>query len=108
MTLQKMLLIIYVVVSAFYLNACRCPCNKMESGTIKGFITVIGNEPFTNLALKTKDGKFYILKSSKELNAELNKQQGSYYLIHYGEKRTEENNDVLIVEKAIPIKNNSN
>lgn len=102
-----MLLMVFVVVSALYLTACRCGACKTEENAIKGFITVIGNEPFTKLALKTDDGKFYVLKCSKELNAELNMRQGSYYIIQYGSKLSEENNEVLVVEKAIPIKNES-
>lgn len=107
MTLLKKFLLLSVFLSAFVLNACSCGCGKAEENSIKGFITVIGNEPFTKLAIKADDGKYYVLLSSKELNSELNKKQGSYYLIQYGEKRTEENNEVLIVEKAIPIKNDS-
>jgi len=108
MTFRKIFLIVFISLTALILNACSCGCGKLEENTIKGFITVIGNEPFTKLAIQSDDGKFYVLKSGKELNAELNKKQGSYYLIHYGDKRTEENNEVLIVEKAIPIKKDSN
>lgn len=107
MTLRKMLLVVFVSLTALVLNACGCGCGKSEENTLKGFISVIGNDPFTKLALKTDEGKFIILKSSKEMNEELNKKQGSYYLIHYSQKITEENNDVVIVEKAIPIKNDS-
>ncbi len=107
MTLRKMILVFIISITALINNACSCCCGKSEENTIKGFISVIGNDPFTKLAIKTDEGKFIILKSSKEMNEELNKKQGSYYLIHFSKKITDENNDVVIVEKAIPIKNDS-
>ncbi len=107
MGFRKALVVLLFLLIALYSAGCNCGCGKTEENTMKGFITVIGNEPFTKLAVKTDDGKFYVLKGSKELNAELNKKQGSYYLIQYGDKRTEDGNEVLVVEKAIPIKNES-
>lgn len=105
MGFRKAIVVIILLIGSLYVSACSCGCGKTEDNVKKGFVTVIGNEPFTKLAIKTDDGKFYVLKSSKELSAELSKKQGSYYLIQYGELRTEDDNEVLIVEKAIPIKN---
>lgn len=107
MGIRKAIITILLFAGTLYLSACNCGCGKTEDNVKKGFITVIGNEPFTKLAIKTDDGKFYVLKSSKELQSELWKKQGSFYLIQYGELRTEDDNEVLIVEKAIPIKNES-
>lgn len=107
MGIRKAIITILLFAGTLYLSACSCGCGKTEDNVKKGFITVIGNEPFTKLAIKTDDGKFYVLKSSKELQSELWEKQGSFYLIQYGEMRTEDDNEVLIVEKAIPIKNES-
>lgn len=97
------LFIFAVMVTSFY-SCCNCGKNLDDSNTVKGVITVVGNEPFTRLAIQTDDDKTYILKCSKELRDELWKHQGSYYVIQYGDIRKEEGMNVLIVEKVIPIK----
>lgn len=107
MGFRKAIFVILILITSLYVSACSCGFGKTENNVKKGFITVIGNEPFTKLAIKTDDGKFYVLKSSKELQSELWKKQSSLYLIQYGELRTEDDNEVLTVEKAIPIKNES-
>lgn len=107
MGFRKVLVVSILIFAALFSTGCSCGCGNTEKNTVKGFITVIGNEPFTKLTVKTNDGKFFVLKGSKELNAELNQKQGSYYLIQYGDLRTEDGNEVLVVEKAIPLKNES-
>jgi hypothetical protein len=107
MRFRTVLIISILIFAALFSTGCSCGCGNTEKNTVKGFITVIGNEPFTKLAVKTDNGKFFVLKGSKELNAELNQKQGSYYVIQYGDLRTEDGNEVLIVERAIPVKNES-
>ena len=82
---------------------CNCGKNLDETNTVKGFITVIGNEPFTRLAIRADDNKTYILQVSKELKDELWKKQGSYYYIKYGDIKEVEGVSTLVVEKVIPI-----
>ena len=82
---------------------CNCGKNLDESNTVKGFITVIGNEPFTKLAIRTDDNKTYVLQVSKELKDELWKKQGNYYYVKYSDLREEEGVSTLVVEKVISI-----
>jgi hypothetical protein len=82
---------------------CNCGKNLDENNTVKGFITIIGNEPFTKLAIRTDENKTYILQVSKELKDELWKKQGSYYYIKYGDVKEVEGISTLVVEKVIPI-----
>jgi hypothetical protein len=107
MRFRTVLVVSILIFAALFSSGCSCGCGKTEPNTVKGFITVIGNEPFTKIAVKTDEGKFFVLKGSKELNAELNQKQGSYYVIQYVDLKTEDGNEVLIVEKAIPLKNES-
>ena len=104
MIYRKILFLIAFLIGSIYLAAC-CSCGKAASkeNTIQGYITVVGNEPFTKLAIMGDDGKTYILKCSKELEKELWKKQGNFYLIQYGDSREEEGNTVYIVEKVVPI-----
>lgn len=98
--------VILVIVLFVLTEACSCNCGQSsdEGNTLKGYITVIGNEPFTKLALRTDDDKTYTLQVSKELKDELWKKQGSYYYIRYGDIREEAGFSTVVVEKAIPIK----
>jgi hypothetical protein len=91
---------------AAFAIGCSCNCGKNSDGdnSLKGYITVIGNEPFTKLALMTGEGKSFVLKCSKELQSELKMNQGNFYLVQYGAMQTEEGNEVITVEKIIPIK----
>ena len=51
--------------------------------TLIGFITVVGNDPFTKLALRTDNEEIYILKCDKITEAELWKMQGTKVVIYY-------------------------
>ncbi len=82
---------------------CNCGKNLDENYTVKGIITVIGNEPFTKLAVRTDDNKIYVLQISKELKDELWKKQGNYYYVKFSDLREEEGVSTLVVEKVIPI-----
>ena len=97
--------ILLIFVGSILFPACSCSCGNNSDGnnTLKGYITVIGNEPFTKLALRTDDDKTYILQVSKELRDELWKKQGSYYYIKYGDLREETGNSTIVVEKVVPL-----
>ena len=85
-------------------DGCTCNCGKSSAeNTIKGYITVVGNEPFTNLALQTDENKTYILQCGKELKDELWKKQGSYYYIKYSELNEKEDVPTIVVENVIPF-----
>jgi hypothetical protein len=103
---MKILKFTFVLLLSIYLfqsTGCSCNCGK-EGNSVKGYITVVGNEPFTKLAVKTDDGKIYLLQCSKELETALSKDQGSFYYITYGDSRKELDSTIIIVEKVIPIK----
>jgi hypothetical protein len=102
----RIILPLFLIVAAFTLyTACSCNCgkNSNEENFVKGYITIVGNEPFTKLAVKTGDDKIYILQCSKELKDQLWKQQGSFYYILYGDLRKEEEDTAIVVEKVIPF-----
>lgn len=91
-----------LIIAALALStACSCNCGKKN--TIRGYITVIGNEPFTKLAVRTDEDKTFVLQLSKELKEELLKKQGGYYYIQYGDSKEEAGYSIIIVEKVVPI-----
>jgi hypothetical protein len=99
---MKKLLFVALVISAFYLTAC-CSCDAQGNNTVKGRIAVVGNEPFTRLAIIVDDSKVYILDCSEELKKELLKKQGWQYAIQFSGSRKELGSDVIAVEKAVPL-----
>lgn len=98
----RIILPLFLIVAAFALStACSCNCGK--ENTIRGYITVVGNEPFTKLAINTDDNKIYLLQCSKELSDQLWKQQGTYFYVTYNELRELEGESTIVVEKVVPL-----
>ncbi|MBI1939410.1 MAG: hypothetical protein HYS25_14975 [Ignavibacteriales bacterium] len=102
------LFILFVFSSALISGCCNCGKSINEERILNGYISVVGNEPFTRLALNMDDNKVFILECSDELKKELWGKQGSYYSIMYKESKVESGMPILIVEKAVPINKKSN
>lgn len=93
--------------AAFSINAC-CSCKtQADENMIEGIITVIGNEPFTKLALNVDDNKYYVLDCSDELRSEFMKSQGKLYRIQYSEIYEKEELPYIKVESAVVLKERS-
>ena len=105
MIFKKIFLFIVFLFGVTYFAACSCNCGESVfiGNFVEGYIAAVGNDPFMRLAIKTDDGEIYILQCSKELENELSKKQGNYYLITFGNMREKDGLKVLIVNKAIPI-----
>lgn len=96
---QKYFLLI-VIISALLLTSC-CRCGRTADGNIvKGMIVIVGNEPFTKVALKLEDEKVYLLQCDKKLDEELRSKQGKHFAIKYKESKSEDGLPILIVEEA--------
>jgi hypothetical protein len=103
---NKMIVPAFIIIAAILsFNGCSCNCgkNNNQESFVKGYITVVGNEPFTKLAIKTDDDKIYVLQCSKELKEDLWKKQGSFYYIIYNGLKEEENSPTIAVEKVFPL-----
>ena len=103
--LREFILASVIIAAVVSFAGCSCNCGKKssEQNYVKGYITVVGNEPFTKLAVITNDNKVFLLQCSKELKNQLWKQQGSFYYILYGDLRKEEGDTAIVVEKVIPV-----
>lgn len=108
MKLSKIILVVLSIFSSLIVSSC-CSCKNVatDKNVVKGYITVVGNEPFAKLAIKTDDDKIYILSCNKELENELYKQQGNYYSITFKESKIEMDIPVITVETAAPINKES-
>lgn len=109
MTIKKILLTIFILLSPLIFSSC-CPCQKMstDKNIVNGYITVVGNEPFAKLAIKTDDDKIFILDCDNELEKELYKQQGNYFSVQFSESRIVMDVPVIKVVKAIQIRKEGN
>lgn len=102
------LFVLFAFSSILIPGCCNCGKSINEERTLSGYISVMGNEPFTKLALNMDDNKVFILECSDELKKELWGRQGSYYSVMYKESRVESGMPILVVEKAVPINKKSN
>jgi hypothetical protein len=102
--------IAFLILSAILINACSCGCNKntIIENSVRGYIVVVNNPPFSKVAVKTDEGKLYILECSKELEIQLLKEQGTFFYIKYSDIWEENGESVIVVEKVLPLKKDSN
>jgi len=71
-----------VLLSAALLGVSCAGEKEAIKGTVKGTIYVIGNEPFTSLAVES-EGKMYRISASKEIQSTLLKLQGKVIEVGY-------------------------
>lgn len=70
---------------------------------VVGIIRVVGNEPFTQLAVNLDGKTVYTLECTKEVKSELMKNQGKVYEIVYKEIKETNEGVTLVVEKIIKV-----
>jgi hypothetical protein len=95
--------IVLVLFSAMGVLISGCSGSKgtiSENETMTGTIKVVGNEPFTRLALQTAEGKTYILECQKETRALLLQHQGYQATVEYDSVRQSFEGTTLRVTQA--------
>ncbi|MFA3782705.1 hypothetical protein ABRY23_06515 [Melioribacteraceae bacterium 4301-Me] len=105
MTTKKIIIgSVFAFFIMLFLNSC-CSCGGeiKNENTVKGYITMVGNEPFARLAVMVDTNKVYLLDCDSKLKEELMKNQGAYYTIEFKDSKYEHGTTVLIVNKAIPL-----
>jgi len=71
---------------------------KNSPGTVVGRIQIIGNEPFTSVAVEVGDGRMYILSCEKVVESQLRRHQGQLMKIHFrGTEIVPEGTALLVV-----------
>jgi hypothetical protein len=100
---QLVFIFLFLLTCLVLIEACNCGCGANNDNIVKGYIAVVGNEPFTRLAIQSDDNKTYILQCSDELKNDLWKHQGNRYYIHFSSAKKEGDTTILIIEKVIPI-----
>jgi len=91
--------------SAVLFTACSSNPVKIQNPVV-GIVQLVGNEPFTKLAVNLNDKDIYLLECTKELRADLIKNQNRVYEIIYTDVKKTDEGIILVVKQAIPIKTN--
>lgn len=91
-----------IVITTLFIAGCSSA--KAIQNPVIGIIEIVGNEPFTRLAVNINDKDVYLLECSKEIQSELLKNQQRVYQIIYSEVKQTDEGIILVVSKAIPIK----
>lgn len=68
---------IFIILTVMLYSLVFCSFSKNNNKTIKGYIHVYGNEPFTYIGIETTDNKKYAISVSEEEISKLWKTQGS-------------------------------
>lgn len=92
---------LFVFAAILILAGCSSS-NTGEKDTQKltGKIVVVGNMPFTRLALMTAPDKKYVLNCGKEMEDSLSRYQGRDAEISYSEMKDSSGIDVVTVENV--------
>jgi hypothetical protein len=68
-----------------------------SSGTIIGTIYVIGNEPFTQVAIQDSTGAIFRIETTKEIEQRLREMQGRKVTLEYSNVTTTEDGKIITV-----------
>lgn len=74
--MKKSIYKIIFIFSLLLLSMLFCSYSKNNNKTIKGYIHVYGNEPFTYIGIKTKENKEYSIAAEEKIYKELKSTQG--------------------------------
>lgn len=97
-----------VMCSVALLLLCGCLSQKdagADSRTLVGILYVTGNEPFTNLALQTEDGKMHVVRrDTTALYSELWKLQGRKLLVWFRLRESKLDSSLISIERYSLVK----
>ncbi len=106
----KILKILSPILFSLIISSCSNEkINKTTSSDIdnnafvEGRITVVGNEPFTQLGLSVNDSIVFLLDCNKKLKENLLHNQGQFYKIQFSERKETENGTMLKVVNSEKI-----
>ncbi len=103
--LKKRYYITFILLIGSFLYLNNCKVDKKEYPPIKGKIIVIGNEPFTKLAVINNKEKVFILKCDKKTERILLNNQGKMVKISYKKRETIGKDALLTVTNIKMIEN---
>jgi uncharacterized protein YcfL len=101
---RKIITLIYLL-PLLIISGCSSSKNNVQAmNNLIGEVEIVGNEPFTNLALRVDSAKIYILKCDNKTRDLLEKNQGKMVKIYYKSIDKSQRPNILIVDNAVIIK----
>ena len=107
MNYKKIVILIYLLLFLLMIGCSSSKNNAQALNNFIGEVEVVGNEPFTNLALRVNSAKIYILKCDNKTRNLLEKNQGKMAKIYYRSIDKSQNPNILIVANAVIIKDSN-
>ena len=98
MKIKRLYLILAIAVVVYY--GCAASKDNAAIKEMTGQIVVVGNEPFTNVAIQVNPSTNYILDCSGEIRATLLDNQGKWVKIFYNKIDNSNNINTIEVQKA--------
>lgn len=95
---------VLLVVITFLVVGCSSS-KEAGPGKIIGMIQVIGNEPFTSVALQRADGSMYRIATSREIEQRLRAMQGKTVELQYSELSSSPEGFRIVVKELKEQKN---
>jgi len=80
-----------------------CSSSIAIQNPVVGIVQMVGNDPFIKLAVNINNKDIYFLECTKELQAELIKNQNRVFEIVYSDVKKTSEGITLVVEKAVQI-----
>jgi len=100
MSTKKQAILILVLPVILFIYGCSPAKDIPETGYITGIVVVVGNEPFTNLALQTGPSDVFILECNKETKDYLLNNQGKRVKISYNKIDNTKKPNIIYVQKS--------
>jgi hypothetical protein len=97
---KQKLILSAILIAVSFIFACAGGKNTLQSNYIIGEVVVIGNEPFTNLALRTYPLNTFVLDCNKETRNFLLNNQGKAAKIYYSNIDSTKIPNLIYVEKC--------
>jgi hypothetical protein len=94
------ILVLFCVIDVLISGCTSTKGTISEKRILTGTIKIVGNEPFTRLALQAADGKTYILECPKRTRALLTQHQGYQATVEYDSIRQSFEGTALRVTQA--------
>ena len=95
-----------VLLAVVALLVAGCASSKVAgSGKISGVVQVIGNEPFTSVAIQSADGKTYRISTTREIEQRLRLLQGQTIELQYSELSSSPEGVKIVVKEFKGQKN---
>ncbi len=93
-------ILLFSMILIFLVSGCFLFYSNSGEKNISGEIEVVGNEPFTRLALKTNTSEIYILNCSKSYEELLLRNQGKIAKIYFKDIDDAKRPNVITVIKV--------